>query len=259
MNGIRLSRGFIALALLCNLVACSSSGQRGVADEISGQVFAPTGHTVRGATVTACRSQHDCPAASVVEASGTSGAYRLEGVPAGQYAVIAFKDTSGDGAADIGGCHAEAADGTCPTSVTPGSRGVDVVMRVLGDGGANSEVEALLLKRPIYFAGYDHFAWVYVFGVNERGEKLGMYHAFANKMEQYRKSLLWSVAGSTIDILFGDGLTRTRAEVLAYDVHRDQLLVDVGSWQEVWHGCDSSAIPAAIPQTFVRGICALLP
>lgn len=257
MNTVRLAGTLLAVTLL---IGCSSGhGGGGAADVIAGTVFAPTGHTVRGTTVMACRSQDDCPAASVVEASGTSSAYRLDHVPAGQYAVIAFKDTGGDGTADIRGCHAETADGTCPTSVAPGSRSVDVVMRVLGAGPPTSDVEALLLGRPVWFAGSDHFAWVYVFNVNERGEKIGMYHAFANKMEQYQKSLLWSVAGSTIDILFGDGLTRTKAEVLGYDMQRDQLLVDVGSWQEVWHGCDSSGIPAAVSQTFVQGICALLP
>ena len=132
MNRVALA---LLLALALVLSACGGSGPSAPASGLSGTVFAPSGGDVMGTTVIACLPLGDdaCDPQSKttdITRSGPSAPYSFDGLEAGSYIVVAFKDGNGNAQADDGDFYGES------SSVTPPATGVNVTMQVVGEGGS---------------------------------------------------------------------------------------------------------------------------
>jgi uncharacterized protein (DUF2141 family) len=104
----------LGAALLASLGG-GALGQAG--GTLEGTLYAPTGQTVAGATVVACFPEGDgCDedkSVAVTVKGGSSAPFRLAGLGAGPYAVIAFKDMNDDddlGDGDLVGAYSKNGD-----------------------------------------------------------------------------------------------------------------------------------------------------
>ena len=143
--GLRL----LSLTCLFVLAACGGGpeGGGGGGNGISGTISAPQGGDVQGTTVEACFViGNQCDESSpntqqmTVMQSGGSASYSFPNLAAGQYAVFAAKDITGNGSfgdnGDYAGCYN---DGQNCVAVSPPQTGVNVQLVVSdnGDGGGN--------------------------------------------------------------------------------------------------------------------------
>ena len=157
--------GFVALSLMV-LAACSGDSQPtspivtpppddgGNGTGFSGTLLAPAGGDVANTLVTACLIVDGaCDQAGsrqvTVAQVGPSAAFSLEGLGAGQYAIIAYKDTNANGsfgdAEDYQGFYT--LDGQTPAQIAPPMSGLTIQMATIGgvapsppDGGGSGNL-----------------------------------------------------------------------------------------------------------------------
>ena len=131
MNKVALAILFLALLLS----ACGGSGGPEPASGLSGAVFAPAGGDVSGTTVIACfpvKDQCDQQKSRTTQITkgGSSASYRIDGLEASSYIVVAYKDANDNRQQDDGDFYGES------PPVTPPAANIKVTMQVIGaDGG----------------------------------------------------------------------------------------------------------------------------
>ena len=161
--------GFVAFSLVV-LAACSGDPEStspivtpppddgGSSTGFSGTILAPAGGDVANTVVTAClivNSTCDQTGSRqiTVAQAGPSAAFNLDGLQAGQYAIIAYKDTNGNGsfgdAQDYQGFYT--LDGQTPAQIEPPTGGLTVQMATVGGvapqppGGGSGDLTGTVL------------------------------------------------------------------------------------------------------------------
>ena len=147
--------GRLALSLLALLFAQVGLSQAGLfqvglsqgSDSIQGIVYAVPGQDASSTVVIACVVVKDecsdtLSKLTVIKDSGPSVPYRLEGLGAGPFLMIAWRDLNGTSALDAGdevGVHSR--DGKTPTPVTPPASRIDLRLKAFG-----GDLDSLLAK-----------------------------------------------------------------------------------------------------------------
>ena len=142
--------GRLALSLLALLFAQAALSQAALSqssDSIQGIVYAVPGQDASNTVVIACVVVKDecsdtLSKLTVIKDSGPSVPYRLEGLGAGPFLLIAWRDLNGTSALDAGdevGVHSR--DGKTPTPVTPPASRIDLRLKAF-----SGDLDSLLAK-----------------------------------------------------------------------------------------------------------------
>ena len=137
--------GRLALSLLALLFAQAALSQ--TSDTIQGVVHAAPGQDTSSTVVIACMVVKDecsdtLSKLTVINDSGPSAPYRLEGLGAGPFLMIAWRDLNGTSALDAGDeVGVFSRDGKTPTPVTPPASRIDLRLKAFG-----GDLDSLLAK-----------------------------------------------------------------------------------------------------------------
>lgn len=150
MNAGRKLAGII---LIGAAVVCARAVQAQGAGTIAGTVFAASGHDLSNAVVVACFVANDTcdeakSKAAPVNAKGSSAPYKLDGLGADAYLMIAWRDLNGSGEVDAGdelGVYSK--DGKTPALVKPPASKIDLRLQAF-DGDTDKLFSSPQAQNP---------------------------------------------------------------------------------------------------------------
>ncbi|QRN95060.1 hypothetical protein JRI60_39170 [Archangium violaceum] len=167
---------------------------------IRGSVSAPVGVSIKGTELVACFViNNECSLDSsntkrvVLQASGSRAAYSFDGLAAGNYQVIAVKDSNNNDAFDDGDYSGQyVKGGSEAVAVTPPVMGIDIALQMKGSGNHQPMSENVKYLRPEDFVGGKATVTFSSLGAEERVAIIPVHASQSSKVDGFQYGITTS-------------------------------------------------------------------